>query len=644
MLLVAIVLGISISLERLDDPSLANLKVQVAEYLMVHAKGPRFGSRPASKDIVMIDFDLESGNQFGHLRSIPNDVKLYRKLSKTGLSMIYDSRSFVAGGPEELERLRPALNTALELNGISTHTDTDQTSESLAEKQPNLGIRFILDVWLPASIADEDLSKFAPAISTSPISISPHAIDAARVRMFPLAHASPWGLEETVPLKLARGYWGLNQVVGREVNEELYNCGILTEWHRQYPVETAPVDEPRKPLRIGNNDIPWYPFASSSLLVLPGALWISHDPLVHEFRRITYADVMKTEQLDSLDLDGKIAIIGYTTQTDPASDTYDLPSAKEMCPPADIVALATQTLLDRRWMQPIPRSIGIAVLILLCVGLTTLTTILKPAQAMLAALVVLLLYFASAIVAYRTGWFMDFALTPVVGILCAVLSGTLSAWNSHRTHNRVVDMFGRYIPRAVVNQLIQQPQLDALRLGGTKREVSVLFADIRGFTSFSEKMPPDQVVTELNGLLKIMVDCTFEYKGTLDKFIGDAILVLFNAPLDQSDHVARAVRMAMDMQHRLVNHRSQLSIGIGVHVGQAVVGNIGTPERMEYTAIGSTVNIASRLCDIARAGQVIVSSQVAQLLREQFESQLVGPVNVKGISQPIEVWEVHKAL
>jgi hypothetical protein len=105
-------------------------------------------------------------------------------------------------------------------------------------------------------------------------------------------------------------------------------------------------------------------------------------------------------------------------------------------------------------------------------------------------------------------------------------------------------MFGRYVPRAVVNQLILQPELDALRLGGTKREVTVLFADIRGFTSFSEKMPPDQVVAELNSILKIMVECTFEHQGTLDKFIGDAILVLFNAPLDQTDHVQRAVRMA----------------------------------------------------------------------------------------------------
>jgi adenylate cyclase len=200
-----------------------------------------------------------------------------------------------------------------------------------------------------------------------------------------------------------------------------------------------------------------------------------------------------------------------------------------------------------------------------------------------------------------------------------------------------VDLFGRYVPRAVVNQLIQRSELEALTLGGVKRDVTVLFADIRGFTTFSQDLSPEDVVSQLNALLEILVACTFEHGGTLDKFIGDAILVLFNAPLDQPDHVERAARTALSMQKRLNGHVTGLCVGIGVHRGEAVVGNIGTPQRMEYTAIGSTVNIASRLCDAAQPGQVVISQTVLKALPADFVTETLGAIQVKGIKQPLEV-------
>src|SRR5690606_32839708 len=204
----------------------------------------------------------------------------------------------------------------------------------------------------------------------------------------------------------------------------------------------------------------------------------------------------------------------------------------------------------------------------------------------------------------------DCVLTPGFAVATAVTAGVGNAWLDHRLRRRVTDLFGRYVPRAVVNQLMQRPELESLTTGGVVRDVTVLFADIRGFTTFSDRLAPDEVVRELNALLEVMVACTFKHEGTLDKFIGDAILVLFNAPIDQPDHAERAVRPAVAIQQRLAGHGSGLGVGIGVHRGEAVVGTIGTPQRMEYTAIGSTVNIASRLCDHAGAGEVVVSRQV----------------------------------
>jgi adenylate cyclase len=186
-----------------------------------------------------------------------------------------------------------------------------------------------------------------------------------------------------------------------------------------------------------------------------------------------------------------------------------------------------------------------------------------------------------------------------------------------------------------------QPDFESLQLKGTKREITILFADIRGFTRFAEQLPPEKVVEELNSLLEVMVRCTFNYEGTLDKFIGDAILVLFNAPLDQPDHVTRAVTMAMELQQRLKQHVSGLSVGIGVHVGQAVVGTIGTPQRMEYTAIGNSVNVASRLCDVAASGTVVVSQEVKDVIGDEFFATSLGPVSVKGISEAITVWKIE---
>jgi adenylate cyclase len=231
-------------------------------------------------------------------------------------------------------------------------------------------------------------------------------------------------------------------------------------------------------------------------------------------------------------------------------------------------------------------------------------------------------------------------LVPATAVLASVLGGAYQLFLTRQARLRVVDLFGRYVPRAVVDQLMHKPDIEAVAIGGVRRSVTVMFADIRGFTTFSEKLAPEAVLQELNSLLDGMVSCTFQRQGTLDKFIGDAVLVLFNAPLDQPDHVDRAVSTALEIQQRLAGHPSGLSIGIGIHTGDAVVGNIGTPDRMEYTAIGSTVNIASRLCDAARPGEIIVSAEVARLAEQPFEFESRAPISVKGIGRDLEILAV----
>ncbi|MEP6765731.1 MAG: adenylate/guanylate cyclase domain-containing protein, partial [Gemmatimonadaceae bacterium] len=165
-----------------------------------------------------------------------------------------------------------------------------------------------------------------------------------------------------------------------------------------------------------------------------------------------------------------------------------------------------------------------------------------------------------------------------------------------------------------------------LVLGGVRKPVAVLFSDIRGFTEVAESLPPDQMAAQLNEYFASMVECIFRHNGALDKFIGDAVMAYWGAPVAADDDADRAVRTALDMQENLRSLNSRwaaagrptLQVGIGIHFGDAFVGNIGSPRRLEYTLIGDTVNLANRLCKLARGGEVLISEAVRSELRRQF--------------------------
>jgi len=205
------------------------------------------------------------------------------------------------------------------------------------------------------------------------------------------------------------------------------------------------------------------------------------------------------------------------------------------------------------------------------------------------------------------------------------------------------DLFGRYVSPTVVDRLVHG--VDDLALGGKRHDVTVLFADIRGFTSFSETMRSEQLIEILNQYLALAVEAVLNQEGTLDKFMGDAVMALFNVPLPQPDHTLRAVRTAVAMKQSMIDfnatssNTSCLSFGIGIHMGQAVVGNIGTVQQMNYTAIGDTVNLAKRLQENAEGGQIILSQQVYDTVKDHVVVEDLGPMSVKGRTA-----EVHSYL
>lgn len=202
----------------------------------------------------------------------------------------------------------------------------------------------------------------------------------------------------------------------------------------------------------------------------------------------------------------------------------------------------------------------------------------------------------------------------------------------------------RYLPVEVVDGI---RSADELKLGGTRQEISILFGDIRGFSTFSEHLDPEKLVEIINTYMTIASDAIHQQQGVIDKFMGDAVMALYNTSLrPQVDHAMRAIRSASFMiadiraYHETVPPDERLQFGIGVHTGEAVVGNVGSPERLDYTAMGDSVNLAKRLQEVAAPMQILISDATYQLVGDMVEVAELEPIQVKGRSQYTKVYEL----
>ena len=209
----------------------------------------------------------------------------------------------------------------------------------------------------------------------------------------------------------------------------------------------------------------------------------------------------------------------------------------------------------------------------------------------------------------------------------------------------------RYVSHQVARKILDSPEGAAVMGEGRRTQAAVLISDIRGFTPMSETMDPGQLVTLLNSYFSRMVDVVFRHDGTLDKFVGDALVVVFNDPFEQPDAEMRAVACAAEMQREIAAFNKEqaaagkktLGVGIGVHCGPVVAGNVGSKSRMDYTVMGDTVNFASRLQGKAPAGAVYVSAAVKEKTSSGFGYKSLGGMEFKGYSAPAEVFALEAA-
>ncbi len=211
-----------------------------------------------------------------------------------------------------------------------------------------------------------------------------------------------------------------------------------------------------------------------------------------------------------------------------------------------------------------------------------------------------------------------------------------------RENSMIRGTFERFVPPSIVEKVLDEPE--TLQLGGQRKEISILFADIRGYTEWGEKVPPEQVVETLNHYLSIAGEVVLGWEGTLDKFMGDGLMAIFNAPGNQPDHVHRAADAAIALMRAAEEISSlygyQLTYSIGVNVGEAVVGYIGTDRAMNYTAIGDAVNLAKRLQESGKPGQILVEGEVVRRLGALVDANPLGALKVKGRQQAAEAYEI----
>jgi adenylate cyclase len=239
-------------------------------------------------------------------------------------------------------------------------------------------------------------------------------------------------------------------------------------------------------------------------------------------------------------------------------------------------------------------------------------------------------------------------------VLTALANYAAVAIERARLHQKIVaeekkrERLGRFLSPQVASRILAASDAQSAELGPPEvREVSVLFADIVGFTSVSEKMSPSSVALLLNGYLSRMTDVIFRYEGTLDKYMGDGVMAVFGAPLDMPDHAARSIRAGLEMQQRLAEWNSErtegpeLQIRIGINTGKAVAGEIGSVNKMEYTVLGDTVNTASRLeSSVAKPGMVVIGENTHASVGDEFDCTALGSMSLKGKEREVQVFEV----
>ena len=365
-----------------------------------------------------------------------------------------------------------------------------------------------------------------------------------------------------------------------------------------------------------------------------------------DYEVISFYDVLEGK-IDARVFRNSIVLVGAYAPG--MQDSYNVAVQKgQQMYGVEIHANIIEALLEGKTYVPVSLLGYSAVVTLLAVAFLLISGKIRPIAltALLAAMIGLNMLAGKLL--YSHGISVSMTELPVVMILIYLYQVTAGYLTEVLKRRKVMNAFKKYEAPQVVEEISKKGDFQMV-LGGENRHIAVLFVDIRGFTPMSESLQPEQVVEILNEYLTLTTTAIFKNGGTLDKFIGDATMAVFNAPFDLDDYIYRAVCTALDIaagsdeleKKLMARFGKSVSFGIGVNCGPAVVGNIGCDFRMDYTAIGDTVNTAARLESNAKRGQILISSEVYEAVKDRIEATEIGVIPLKGKKDGALVYEVH---
>ncbi len=420
------------------------------------------------------------------------------------------------------------------------------------------------------------------------------------------------------------------------------SLALLRQYWNEDPVAIRLAGFGVDSVRIGGRRIP---------VAEDGQLLLNYRGPRGQFTRVSAADLLDEHRVrDAASrLRGKIVLIGVTATavTDVRPTPFD-----GVFPGVEMHATAIDNILRQDFLrQPLwTVVVEVAVVMLIALLLGTGFRFVRGVGGLLLVVAVGAGYwFASQAIFERGGLTLSLAYPIVTIALVYAVIALRQYLEEQSAKRRVRDAFGMYLNRRVVDLVSNRP--DMLTLSGENRVLTLLFCDVRGFTKIAEGLAPEKLVELLNRYLGEMTDVVFSTEGTLDKYIGDALMAFWGAPIEQPDHAARACRAALAMRARLAELRPlwhergfpPVEAGIGIHSGEVIIGNLGSSRRLSYTAVGDSVNVASRLEGLTRLYNVpiVVSEETMRAAGDGWIARELDLVLVKGRSQPVRVFELR---
>jgi adenylate cyclase len=365
------------------------------------------------------------------------------------------------------------------------------------------------------------------------------------------------------------------------------------------------------------------------------------------FPHYSIVDIIKG-RLSPEKFQGKIVIVGAT-----ATGIYDLRVTpfSTVYPGVEIHATIIDNILHQNFLKQSwwIKFLDVASIIIVGLIMGLLIPRLKAIQGMLFSLLFIGIFLVVNITLFsRLNMWMNL-IYPVLTMLAVYLGITVFRYiTEEREKKKIKNAFQYYLTASVITEMLKDPA--KLKLGGDKKQLTVLFSDIRGFTTISEQLSPEDLVHLLNEYLTAMTDLVFKYDGLLDKYMGDAIMAVYGAPLDQPDHALRACKTALEMMQALKKLQSKwseegrpyLNIGVGVNTGDMVVGNMGSQMRFDYTVMGDSVNLGSRLEAINKeyGTNIVISEFTYAIVKDELYCRELDAVRVKGKILPVKIYEL----